>query len=298
MTPSPESRCPLCLHGRQSPSWLGVRRFSGHDYRWVQCANCGSSYYEPRPDDAVLKRIYGAEYLHVNQSADCPGSPKDHRWVVRMLQQRPPGIFIDYGCGAGDLLIKASHMGWEARGVELNEDVADRVASSTGLPVSSNPATLAGENGGPSADVVHAGDVIEHFAHLDEELDRLLALLKPGGLLLIQGPLAAGACLFNLVFKTAGRLRTGRVINAAPTHLIASTRRGVETLIRRRGWDPIEMTISEVAWPGPWKWEASPRSAALFALRQVSQLVSRCAPGHLGNRYRFAAVKRPERPSE
>lgn len=243
----------------------------------------------------MLRNVYGAEYLHVNQSADCPGSPKDHRWVIRALQQRPPGIFIDYGCGGGDLLVKASRIGWDARGVELNEDVADRVALSTGLIVSSDPATLAGENGEPSADVIHVGDVIEHFAHLDEELDRVLALLKPGGVLLIQGPLAAGACLFNLVFQTAGRLRTGRVTNAAPTHLIASTRLGIETLIRRRGWNPVEMKISEVAWPGPWKWEGSPRSAALFALRRISQLVSRCAPGHLGNRYQLAAVKPSER---
>lgn len=284
-------RCPLCLDDRQSRSWLGVRRFDGRDYRWVQCVKCGSSYYDPMPDAAVLRGIYDADYLHVNQPADAPGSPKDHGWVMRALRERPAGMFIDYGCGAGDLLVKAASLGWDARGVELNEDVARRVSLTTGQRVTSRPESLADHEGRPCADVIHAGDVIEHFGRLDEELDRLLGLLKPGGLLLVQGPLLSGACLFNLVFQTAGRMRPNRVIDTPPTQLVASTRQGMEYLLERRQLRPTELQIREVAWPGPWRWEARPRAAVLYALRRVSQLVSGLAPGRLGNRYQLAAVK-------
>ena len=284
-------RCPLCNNDRQCPSWLGIRRFRGQDYRWARCTDCGSSYYDPMPDDAVLGGIYGVDYLNVNQSADVPGSPKDHHWVIRELRRRPPGVFIDYGCGAGDLLEKAAKIPWDVRGVELNEDVAHRVELAIGLPVTSRPESLADAGGKPSADVIHAGDVIEHFGHLDQEIDRVLALLKPGGLLMAQGPLLSGSCLFNLVYQTAGRLRTGRIIEATPTHLVASTRTGIQKLIERRKLDLIEFRISEVAWPGPWRWESHPKAAALFALRRLSQYVSRLDPRRLGNRYQFAAVK-------
>ena len=295
MTP----RCPLCLNGRRRPSWLGVRRSGGSGGApgkalGSQCSagtQCGSSYYNPMPDEAVLRRVYGAEYLGVNQPGDAPGSPKNHAWVVRELARRPAGVFIDYGCGAGDLLVKASRLGWDARGVELNEDVAARVAGSIGLPVTSEPESLARSGTPAIADVVHTGDVLEHFLHLDRELDRVLGLLKPGGVLMAQGPLMSGACVFNAVYKTAGRLRSQRVIDAPPTHLVASTRDGVQHLIARRRLDVIEFAIDEVAWPGPWRWEAHAKAAALFALRRVSQSISRRWPARLGNRYRFAAVK-------
>jgi len=243
------------------------------------------------PDDAVLRGVYSADYLSVNQSADVPGSPKDHAWVIHELRRRRSGIFVDYGCGAGDLLQKAARAGWRVHGVELNQDVAERVESNTGLPVTTRPESLLRGGGAALADVIHIGDVMEHFGHLDSDLDRALALLKPGGLLMVQGPLVSGACLFNWFYQTAGRLRPERIIEAAPTHLVASTRTGVETLVERRRLQLVEFRLTEVTWPGPWRWEANPKSMALFALRRISQQMSRLAPRHLGNRYRFSALK-------
>lgn len=281
------ARCPLCWSQRRRPSWLGVRRHDGREYRWVECTECGSSYYDPIPAEAVLRGVYGPDYLVVNQSADAPGSPKNHAWVIDTLRRRPAGVFVDYGCGAGDLLQKAARIGWDARGVELNEDVAQRVAAAIGLPVTCDPESLRNADGAAIADVVHLGDVMEHFADIDAGLDRALALLKPGGELLIQGPLAAGTCLFDWCIRFAGRLRPNRIVDAPPTYVVASARRGIERLLERRRLRASEFVLTEVAWPGPWRWESTPKAVALFALRRISQAVSRLAPERLGNRYRL-----------
>lgn len=48
-----------------------------------------------------------------------------------------------------------------------------------------------------SADVVHLGDVLEHVPDPAEVLGRACSLLRPGGLLLSEGPLEANLSVFN-----------------------------------------------------------------------------------------------------
>lgn len=105
----------------------------------------------------------------------------------------PPGSALRWcdGCGSGLLLTEAATLGWRTVGVELDARVAEAVAQNTGTTVVSRPAEL--PDG--TADVVHLGDVIEHLTEMDRVLPDVLRLIKPGGLLLAQGPLENNASL-------------------------------------------------------------------------------------------------------
>ncbi len=82
------------------------------------------------------------------------------------------GTFVDFGCGAGDLLREAAALGWRAHGVEFTPDVAAATSRATGYQVVplSQVSRLPGQ-----ADVVHLGDVIEHLTDPDREFSVALS---------------------------------------------------------------------------------------------------------------------------
>jgi 2-polyprenyl-3-methyl-5-hydroxy-6-metoxy-1,4-benzoquinol methylase len=78
----------------------------------------------------------------------------------------------------------------------------------------------------PQADVVHVGDVIEHLTQLDTQFPEIPGLIKPGGLLLAQGPLENNASLFTFALSSARKLRPARRTEMAPYHVLLATSQG------------------------------------------------------------------------
>jgi SAM-dependent methyltransferase len=244
------------------------------------------------PDGATLALMYGTDYvLSGGPQAEDDNNKQPFR-VVEWLKRTPPGVFLDYGCGAGELLVEAQKLGWTALGVELNRDVAQAVAARTGAQVVSDVTEL---DAVPCADVLHLGDVIEHLTGIEQQMPDILRLLKPGGLLLAQGPLEANANLFTLALKAARALRPQARTEMAPYHVLLATGEGQRTLFRRFGLAELEYSLSEVAWPAPASLPLSdlrrPRTVAMFGLRRASQAVSALRPHRWGNRYFYAGRK-------
>src|SRR6185503_14816261 len=99
-------------------------------------------------------------------------------------------------------------------------EVAKRVETNTGIKVVTNSADL------PPADVLHIGDVIEHLTLLDKQFPAVLELIKPGGLLLAQGPLENNSSLFTSALAFARRVRANRRTEMAPYHVLLATSQG------------------------------------------------------------------------
>ena len=246
------------------------------------------------PDAAVLAEMYGPDYTQEGGAAGHVENPKEPARVVALLRaQQPPGTFVDYGCGAGELLVEAERLGWRAVGVEFSEEVARTVAARTGAQVFTRPHERADF---PRADALHLGDVIEHLTRLDEQMPEILRLIKPGGLLLAQGPLEANASLFTWTMAAARRLRPNRRTEMAPYHVLLATADGQRAFFRRFGLEEIEYTLREVAWPAPSGLGRGDlrdaRTVGLFALRRVSQGLSALRPRRWGNRYFYVGRKR------
>ena len=267
----------------------------GREYPYAECAYCRSLFCRPMPDDAALRRMYGAHYESAFLADPDPGggdSSSVGRWLARLGR----GTFLDYGCGSGAVLELGARAGWTAMGVEFDEDLARRVTARTGLPVVAEAAS----HGLPLADVLHLGDVIEHLTRLPEQMGRILERLRPGGVLLAQGPLEANPTLFLLAVRAGRRLRPGRRTEMPPYHVILATARAQRGFFRRQGLDELEYRVSETAWPAPERLAAAdlarPRAVGLFVLRRLSRLASALNPGRSGNRY-FYAGRRPLSPA-
>ncbi|HVF56475.1 MAG TPA: class I SAM-dependent methyltransferase [Pyrinomonadaceae bacterium] len=281
--------CPLCNEKEARPSWLGSTVYDGREFPYVECLACRSLYCDPMPDDATLARMYGTDYATGCEADPVVEDPKEPRRVVDRLASLPPGVFLDYGCGGGALLEEAARLRWRAVGVELDAEVARQVSERTGLEVLTASAALDRD---PIADVLHLGDVIEHLTKAESQMPEILRLLKPGGLLIAQGPLEGNANLFTLALRLARTLRRRRgapSTEMAPYHVMLATAGGQRTFFRRFGLEEIEYRLSEVSWPAPDRLTRSglrrPREVGLYTLRRLSQAATALRPHAWGNRY-------------
>jgi SAM-dependent methyltransferase len=122
--------------------------------------------------NALLRRIDAVNAAH-------PWSHNDFylRWVMRQV---PPGArrALDVGCGTGTLLRSLRRVVPVAEGIDRDERVAAlagaRVASLLDLPAT------------PAYDLVTAVAVVHHLP-LEPALERLRALVRPGGRLVVVG---------------------------------------------------------------------------------------------------------------
>lgn len=249
------------------------------------------------PDVETLARMYGRKYAELFHNHENMGGSEDATRVIGWLSREGGGTFVDYGCGAGHLLREAIRAGCNAVGVEFDEHVAEQVAWRTGAKVISDPAAF----GSARADVLHLGDIIEHLTEVNRQMPEILTLLKPGGLLLAQGPLENNTNLFKLIVQLSRLLRPNRRTEMAPYHVLLATADGQREFFRRFGLEELEYSVREVAWPAPCSLSLSdlrrPRTVGLFALRLLSQAASGLRPGKWGNRYFYVGRWKGLRPA-
>ncbi len=279
--------CPLCDHDQSQHSWLGSTFYKDREFPYVECLFCHSLYCEPMPDEETLAQMYGPEYQASFDADPAIYDPRELRRVIEWLKKTVSGTFVDYGCGAGLMLMEAAKLNLQALGVEFDADVAKAVEERTGIRVMNS--SQANSLNKPPADILYLGDVIEHLTTLNWQMPDILKLIKPGGLLIAQGPLEGNTSLFTHTLRLARSIRRSRRTEMAPYHVLLATAQGQRLLFKRFGLEELEFTISEVSWPAPSKLTRAnfkqPRAVGLFLLRRISQAASSLRPNQWGNRY-------------
>lgn len=151
-----------------------------------RCAACGHARTARAPARtghegyavaAGARERYERDYL--------PKRTPAWRRGLERLDALKPGRLLDVGCNYGHFLRQARDRGWDVAGVEPGErlraaaldDVAGRVVESV--------AEAAGR--GPYS-AITLWDVLEHVDHPGSFLDELVALLAPGGRMLVRVP--------------------------------------------------------------------------------------------------------------
>ena len=161
---------------------------------WLrECDSCASCFLEEPPSEEALASLYAPDYYAYSVQR-----PSRLRQALRRLllaahmPREPvfdrPGRVLDFGCGAGEYLLRLRQGGWDCAGVEIS-DVARARAAARGLDV--RPA-LTGSNGfEPGAfDYVRANHSLEHVLRPRDTLRQMYEVLKPGGTLFIGVPTA------------------------------------------------------------------------------------------------------------
>ncbi len=97
---------------------------------------------------------------------------------------RPGALLVDVGCGAGLLAPYVKDKGYRHTGIDLAASALEQAAEKGVTPVRGNAIALPLRDG--CADVVTAGELLEHIYNLSAAVRELCRVLRPGGLLLLD----------------------------------------------------------------------------------------------------------------
>jgi 2-polyprenyl-3-methyl-5-hydroxy-6-metoxy-1,4-benzoquinol methylase len=204
-------------------------RRSGAHGDFYRCGDCGALHQSSAPRGSELHDRYRAmsDELYLQEEE---GRRRHARRLLDVLASYVPrGRLLDVGCCYGLMLDEARRRGYDVEGVELSVDAGRYARETLGLPVRAlalEDDALSDALDSERYDAVLAVDVLEHFDEPVAALDRLCALLAPGGTLLIVTPDPS-----SLVARVAG----SRWWCYQPAHMCLIPRKKVHELLRERG---------------------------------------------------------------
>lgn len=207
------------------------------------CITCGLVFANPMPPQETLDAFYsptghwGQDHRQSDPTLERQaqraqaGERKDNQVrrarhiILDALQpyvtvsDPPPGAAVlDFGCGDGKLLNGLQELGWKTYGIEPSSDVAFlRHERLSDLPVH------------PSFDLVVLHHVLEHIPRPLDLLTRLVATLRPGGVLFISVPR----------LDTLPEHRDFRYCINGRTHVVCFSEMCLKELLGRAGIEPI-----------------------------------------------------------
>lgn len=164
-------------------------------FRYVACRKCGLVRLDPFPDVEDLQKLYGDGYFEGRVSggyADYRADESIHRrnardrmdWIAA-ARPGPPGRLLDVGCAVGYTLDEARQLGWDVAGVEISRWAAGIARATLGLPVHASLEEARAVEV-ELFDVVSFFQVLEHMPDPFGALEQATALLRPGGVVLIE----------------------------------------------------------------------------------------------------------------
>jgi len=231
--------CDLC--GADAPVVLFTRedRYTGQDFQFVTCSQCGLIYLRSRPTQDELAQYYPSDYeaYYLIDKSKTDSSQWHMRRALnlqlRFVEKHTPfkGKLLDVGCATGNFMKIAHDSGWQVQGIEPLEKAAKIAREHYHLDVIASTldaAPLEGE----SFDVITMWDVLEHLPNPKSTLYKCQEFLKPGGLLVFSIP--------NL--KSFDRYLFGKnwIGWDAPRHFNLFTESTLDQLLEITGFEPVD----------------------------------------------------------
>lgn len=199
-----------------------AKSFSKRMFDFVRDGYLGL-HYGYRPRGKPFQRWLGALLYLLPYYRAC----QDNR--VMYLRAKPGGRLLEVGCGSGGILEALSILGWQAEGLEVDEEAANQ-AQRRGLKVCHGELV---EQGYPekSFDAITMNHVIEHVPDSLSFLKECWRLLKKEGTLTLVTP--NNESLEHKIFR-----HTFRGLDP-PRHLYIYSKKSLRNLVNKAGFDII-----------------------------------------------------------
>lgn len=278
----PRPQCPVCA-GPGQIIYRGVRdgaygASGSWDFRECRSKRCGSIWLDPVPLPQDLLLAYENYYTHrafggesatlakrvYRLAADgvlhLAGVLSERRRVDGMfVENLPPGLLLDVGCGHGAFLARVSRQGWRAVGVDFDADAVEAAKSAYGLDVRVGGLDTLTEHR-EDFDVITASHVIEHVEDPADFLRRCRQLLRPQGRLVIRTPNVAS-------YGHRKYRRSWRGLEP-PRHLCLHTIDSLRLLANREGFEVLDCFTSHAMSEGVLAASHCLRSSGSLAVRE------------------------------
>ncbi|MFT5858101.1 MAG: 2-polyprenyl-3-methyl-5-hydroxy-6-metoxy-1,4-benzoquinol methylase [Flavobacteriaceae bacterium] len=218
------SACPLCSSKKIS----NLAKFNGA--KLASCISCSFIFSERIPSEVELDAFYDKEY-EVTSFLSKITIARYNALLDKFEKHRKTNRILDVGCGYGFFLEIAKKRGWKVYGSDYAEKCID-ICTKKGIDMyrgSMNDEAFIPE----MFDVITSFEVIEHIYKLNQELQNLNRLLRPGGIMYVTTP------NFNAIL----RYRLGEkydVINY-PEHLLYFTRKTLQSAMEKNGFKKLSI---------------------------------------------------------
>ena len=243
-----KSPCRLC--GSKS---LGLYYTEGNEdqFKYYKCSQCGLVNYDMSTG------------LDQEKHTHCFVDPRDARYRVNKGTRQtydfirkhvsPPGVFLDIGCCNGSLLLLAREDGWQVRGIELFESLANSITEETGIEVTVCDFLKYEIQEAESCDVVVLRHVLEHLPDAVGAMNKINSLLKSDGRALLEFPNTTGVDLrLKWFLRRRGIWRKRFPSEYVPHHCNEFSRKSLEFLLSKTGFELEKwQTYSSRRWLSP-----------------------------------------------
>lgn len=241
-------------------------------FSYSRCADCGSLVLDRRPNPDHIAEAYVDYYTHTQGVTDsrttgvmrriwglltsayartrfgARASWRDHllSLPISVLRERgrslavhyrflpnQPSRVLDYGCGNGDFLARAAHLGHQVTGIEFDPAAAE-LTRSRGIATWTID-ELDKDAMAEQFDHLTANHVIEHVTDPTDLLVTFASWLRPGGTLFLEVPNA----------RAEGIARHGSFWRGleAPRHFALPTFEALQSALTAAGFTRIERIV-------------------------------------------------------
>ena len=253
--------CPVCGAVDLAPASFGYR-FADQDFPAVRCPACGLTFLARQPTAAGLTQIYDAAYFESDYHCGHEDTPyfageseqvAAARVLLEWIERRvPPGRILVVGCAGGFFLMAAAERGWSPVGVEISASAARFGREELRLDVRTGTLDSV-ELPGAGFDAAYLGDVLEHLPAPLAALRQVNRVLRPGGVLLVAGPVTLNSLDRRLGLLAYRVLKRTKTLRQPPYHLTEFTPQTLAGTVRRAGFDLLWIREQKIppAWHNP-----------------------------------------------
>jgi SAM-dependent methyltransferase len=253
-------RCDLCGGDSFALYVRAMYALGGAAHDLVRCRGCTLVQVRPLPDADAIRSMYGDDYFEKDYDS-CLSEASYFESFPRLMARygalldaiealAPRGTLFEVGCAGGYFLKLARDRGWRVRGLEITAAGTRHARDALGLDVARGVFPVPGLASEPY-DVVYMGHVLEHLRSPAAGIEAATALLRPGGLLVVEVPTYVDSPYFRalrrlLPLLRAGGLDRGGLLRALkfpvpgetmePFHLYEFRRRTLARLLGRFGY--------------------------------------------------------------
>ncbi len=251
-------------------------------------------FIDPLPNADDLQLMFPPEYHPTDGEAEVRSYYHDQ---IRILQEYSALTnMADFGCGPGHFLsfLEKQCKGLTLTGIEYTQRMVDQLKQQKpGM----NFITYEDfkKNTIPQYDIIRMSHVFICLTDPVAELRNIFNQLKPGGLMMVDGPIERNFTLTRWMMDTYFFLRKrmgGKFETNYPPYMVIQTNRSNQKkILEAAGFSTVQWRVFDARWPFPESLKsAHPVHVMKYILGSISFWVSKMIPG-FGKFYLWAGKK-------
>ena len=252
--------CLFCSSLSIKPFKLPKNVFNDKEFNYFRCESCLLVSINPIPSETDLEKMYPPSYQQgvskelTDADQKLPGLRFSYKFLfTTLMNEGKHKTIVDFGCGNGRFIYNALQHDLKINGVEFSETQVKNLKNE--IPQVLFQTVVEFFEDEMVYDIIFMSNVLEHFTNPRQEFSRLLKKLKPGGIVLIEGPLEMNTSLVNkfkwMYFKVRLALNKNYTTAHAPTHIFFSNHSNQLEFFKRHVLKTELFKVVENTWPYP-----------------------------------------------